>query len=76
MGQRIVQENASVATVSYALPNKHYIRELVLSREGRVVFRTIWADPRIAVNLSFIGLDNTAPSDAEVRLYLNHRASV
>ncbi|CAK5269050.1 unnamed protein product [Mycena citricolor] len=44
MGQAIIAQNALVQTVSYALPNKHYI----------------------PVDMSYIGVENLVPSQAEV----------
>lgn len=44
MAQQIVTEHAGIDSVSYSLPNKHYI----------------------AVDMKYIGLDNTTPSQAEV----------
>ncbi|KAH7910519.1 hypothetical protein BJ138DRAFT_1087529 [Hygrophoropsis aurantiaca] len=44
MAQRVIAENAGVQTVTYKLPNKHYI----------------------PVDMKYIGVDNTTPSQAEV----------
>jgi len=44
MGEKIINDNADVADVSYSLPNKHYF----------------------AVDMSYKGIANTKPADAEV----------
>lgn len=44
MAQKVIAENAHIASVTYTLPNKHYI----------------------AVDMKYIGIDNTTPANAEV----------
>lgn len=44
MALRVIKEHDPVQTISYALPNKHYI----------------------AVDMSYLGVDNISPEKAEV----------
>lgn len=63
MASEIIKKNPSVGSVSYKLPNKHYLRT-----SGCATTRAEFTEkvPPIAVDLSFMQLANTKPEDAEV----------
>jgi Uricase len=76
MGEKILGKNPGVASVSYKLPNKHYIRMCHSFLFGLLVLGFPWLPENgeatlnnahcAAVDLTFVGLGNTRPEDAEV----------
>jgi urate oxidase len=63
MASDIIKKNPSVGSVSYKLPNKHYIRAFRCISTPHTLLRSS-AIP--AVDLSYMKLSNTTPEDAEV----------